>query len=184
MPKQVARPDLYSVLSRNVLVQVVRLQADQLVNALNEHLEERHKGNDAYKRKLLDKAMDHYTRALAIVNFVQAANPVDQDEIDSNKIDVLLNMAAVHIEKQDFGAAVSLCTDVLCMDGANIKALRRRAKACSLRHDYDHALSDLKELLELDPWDYDAHDESERVAKLKAQGVSTDKTTFRKMFRT
>lgn len=160
------------------------MQADQLVNALNEHLEERFKGNDAYKQKKFKEAMEHYTRALAIVNFVEAANPMDQEEIDSNKINVLLNIAAIHIVEQDFGAAVSLCTDVLCMDGVNVKALRRRAKASALRHDYDHALGDLRKLLELDPWDYNAHDESERVAKLKAQGMVTDKTTFRKMFHT
>ncbi|GMH39981.1 hypothetical protein BSKO_07885 [Bryopsis sp. KO-2023] len=167
---------------RVLAIQVVKLQTDQLVAALNEHLEERRKGNDAYKRKILDQAMEHYTRALAIVNFVEAANPVDQEEIERNKVSVLLNMAAVHVEKQDFGAAIGACGEVLGMEKDNAKALMRRAKAHALRHDFEKAQADLGRVLELDPWNFEVHDELQRIAKLRAKGSAMEKATFKRMF--
>lgn len=60
-------------------------------------LEERRAGNDAYQQGHFSKALHHYTRALAVVNFVVGQSPQDQSEVDHNKATTLLNMAAVHM---------------------------------------------------------------------------------------
>lgn len=66
-------------------------------------LAERQAGNKAYEQHHYDTALHHYTRALAIVNFVVGASSNDQAEIQHNKAAVLLNMAAAHMAQQVCG---------------------------------------------------------------------------------
>eukprot|EP00879_Flechtneria_rotunda_P014516 GHRR01015168.1.p1 GENE.GHRR01015168.1~~GHRR01015168.1.p1 ORF type:complete len:261 (+),score=137.46 GHRR01015168.1:97-879(+) len=76
------------------------LPSHMLVEALNEHLAERHAGNRAYKQQQYSKAHHHYMRALAVVNFVVGSNLDDQAEVDHNKAIVLMNLAALHMATQ------------------------------------------------------------------------------------
>eukprot|EP00775_Hariotina_reticulata_P013218 gene13218-13349_t len=117
------------------------LPSNLLVEALNEHLAERQAGNKAYEQQQYATALHHYTRALAIVNFVVAANPDDQAEIQHNKAAVLLNMAAAHMAQQDWGAAVGCCDDALAAaaqmdDDFTVRAWLRRCRANLGRHEY------------------------------------------------
>ena len=49
-------------------------------------LEERRKGNNAYKAGRYREAKESYLRALSIVNYVRGRNASDQSEIDRNKV--------------------------------------------------------------------------------------------------
>lgn len=63
-------------------------------------LAERQAGNRAYRQQQYETAMQHYQRALAVVNFVVGSNAADQAEVQHNKASVLLNIAAVHMAQQ------------------------------------------------------------------------------------
>eukprot|EP00803_Ostreobium_quekettii_P008768 evm.model.scf_4361.2 EVM.evm.TU.scf_4361.2 scf_4361:2653-7237(-) len=161
--------------------QTVRVNTDQLVHALNEHLAERRKGNAAYGAKRFSEALAHYERALAVVELVEAINPADAEEIDANKVAVLLNIAAVRVEEKSFGAAVEMCTRALQLDPKNAKGLLRRARAHAGRHDCGAARRDLSAALELDPWDFEARDMLERLERVEGREVSEEKAVCRNM---
>lgn len=60
-----------------------------------------------------------------------------QEEIEKNRVCVLLNLAAGHVALKEFGAAAKRCTEALALDPQNIKALLRRAKAYTGRREYE-----------------------------------------------
>ena len=83
----------------------------------------------------MDQAMHHYIRAKSIVDLVAGMGKADQEEIDKNKVAVLLNMAAVHMEQGEHAAACSSCTTALALDPKNVKGLVRRAQCYIARHE-------------------------------------------------
>ncbi len=83
----------------------------------------------------MDQAMHHYTRAKSIVDLVAGMGKSDQEEIDKNKVSVLLNIAAVHMEQGEHAAACSSCTAALALDPKNVKGLVRRAQCHIARHE-------------------------------------------------
>jgi Tfp pilus assembly protein PilF len=55
--------------------------------------------------------------------------------VDANRVAVLLNIAAVAVEKAEFRTAAQLCSRALALDPGSRKALLRRAKAHMGRHE-------------------------------------------------
>ncbi len=49
--------------------------------------------------------------------------------MDTNRVAVLLNIAAVAMARKQFGTATRLCSRALVLEPRNVKALLRRAKA-------------------------------------------------------
>ena len=98
-------------------------------------LTERRRGNDYYRRGQMDQAMHHYARAKSVVDLVAGMGKSDQEEIDKNKVSVLLNIAAVHMEQGEHAAACSSCTAALALDPKNVKGLVRRAQCHIARHE-------------------------------------------------
>lgn len=78
--------------------------------------------------------------------FTQASNRDDQEEVERNRASTLLNIAAVHMAQQEWGAAVGRCTAALALQPDDPKALLRRAKANVGRHEYAAAQADLSQL--------------------------------------
>ncbi|KAK3280441.1 hypothetical protein CYMTET_11721 [Cymbomonas tetramitiformis] len=154
--------------------QQVRLSTEQLVGALNEQIEERQKGNAQYKQHKFKRALSHYKRALAIVNFVVGMSSEDQKEVEVNKVACLLNIAAVHIALKDYGAAISSSTEALELDPKSIKALLRRAKAYGGRREYEAAQADLEKVKDLEPWNMEAEEEGNRLTRLRKKDLELD----------
>lgn len=100
-------------------------------------LMERRRGNEHYRSRNFQAARQHYDRALAVVELVKGAGPEEQHEIDANRLAVLLNLAALHLESGDFSQAAISCSQALEIDGSNAKGLLRRAKAYIAMHDYE-----------------------------------------------
>jgi len=143
--------------------QQVRLPTDQLMGALNEHLEERRKGNDLYKQRKFKAALSQYERALGIVELVVGMSGQDQKEVDRNRISTYLNIAAVHLAQKRPNEAKRFCDKAVDLDPENIKALLRRAKALVMAHEYAMAREDLSRVKDLEPWNAEAEEESRRV---------------------
>ena len=95
----------------------------------------RRQGNEQYNTRQLPEALEHYNNAKCVLENTKGAQPEDQAEVLHNLVTTELNIAAVHIAQQHYGAAVKSCTTALSMDNNNIKALTRRAKAHRGRHD-------------------------------------------------
>ena len=53
---------------------------------MHAQLEERRKGNTAYKAGRLPEAQECYRRALAIVEYARGGSAADQAEVDHNKV--------------------------------------------------------------------------------------------------
>lgn len=101
----------------------------------------RRQGNEHYKMKHFTEALDHYNKAKRLLLNIKASRDEDQQEIQRNQVAVELNIAAVHVSQQHYGAAIRSCTTALSIDGNNTKALMRRAKAHKGRHNLEVCLS-------------------------------------------
>ena len=64
----------------------------------------------------------------------------DQKEIDTNKVSVLLNIAAVLMERGEYAAACKHCTEALVLDPKNVRGLVRRAQCLIARHQHKASL--------------------------------------------
>ena len=103
-------------------------------------LAERRLGNQRYQAKDFEGARKHYERAKSIVDLVQGLGLAEQQEIDSNRVLTLLNLAALFLATREHRKAVRCCTEALQLDPGNRKALIRRAKASMKAHDYKACL--------------------------------------------
>eukprot|EP00899_Mesostigma_viride_P004330 jgi/Mesvir1/13899/Mv16025-RA.2 len=158
--------------------QAVKLNTMQLVPALNEHLSLRRAGNEYYQEREFEQAMLLYRKALAVVEFVQGRSPHDQEEIDKNRVTVLLNIAAVELECKNYGHAVEVCAKALELEPENSKGLLRRAKANIRRHEYEDAKKDLALLKKVDPYNFDADKEERFMHKLMREQEEKQKKQF------
>mmetsp|Transcript_15327 Transcript_15327/g.29585 ORF Transcript_15327/g.29585 Transcript_15327/m.29585 type:complete len:345 (+) Transcript_15327:191-1225(+) len=162
--------------------QCVRLPTDQLMGALNEHLEERRKGNDLYRQRKFNDALKQYERALGIVELVVGMSGFDQKEIDKNRISSYLNIAAVHLAQRNLGECIKFCSKAIELDECNIKGLLRRAKAYTLRHEYKSAKQDLERVKDLEPWNAEAEEDLRRLAKVLQKSMEEQKRIYSGLF--
>lgn len=83
---------------------------------------------------------------------------------------------------QEHGSAASFCTKALVIDPRNCKALLRRAKAHTGRHDYEAAAADLATLRMLDPDSLDAAEAAAALERARASHAKRQQSTFAGMF--
>eukprot|EP00887_Chlorella_sp_A99_P002559 scaffold6.g2559.t1 len=152
--------------------QVARLPTDQLVGALNEHLTERRQGNQAYRARDFAKALHHYERARAVVEFVQAREGVGLSRADQAEVDV----------NKEYGAAVEFCNKALGVDPRCAKALARRCKAHARRHKAGAAAGDLAALRALDPGHAELAELEAELARVQREATESERETFAHMF--
>ena len=108
---------------------------------------ERRQGNVHYKKRHFTDALQHYSKAVSMLEVIKGRVAEEQQEVDLNLGKVYLNIAAVHLQQQYYGEAKRWCTKALKLDASNGKALLRRAKAHMGRHNYQ-VTSGLREKLE------------------------------------
>lgn len=159
----------------------VSLAPEKLVSALNEHLDERRKGNGSYKAGRPAEAMMSYQRALAIVDWVKGATAADQAEVDKNRVAVLLNMAAASLTLEDYGDAAHSCSRALHLQPSNSLALLRRAKARAMRREFEAAEADLQAVRELH-WEEEVADVRRQMRSLQSADRVKDKAFCAKLF--
>lgn len=99
-------------------------------------LTQRQKGNLHYKKSDFPNALEYYTNAVSILESITGRAAEEQQEVDANLVKAYLNMAAVYLQEQHYGAAIGWCTKALEKDTVNDKALLRHAKAHLGRHNY------------------------------------------------
>lgn len=83
---------------------------------------------------------------------------------------------------QEFGTAVSFCDKALALDPASTKALLRRSRAHTGRHDYAAAEADVAALRQLDPLSLEAAEQAAAVERARAAHKRREQSTFAGMF--
>ena len=115
----------------------VRVETNNLVSALNEHVQLRMQGNQLYESRAFPEALEKYQAALSVVDLVQGTNPGDQGEIDKNRAATLMNIAATHMGVQAFGEAIRNLNEANRIVPNHPKLLMRRARAFTRRGAFD-----------------------------------------------
>lgn len=77
-------------------------------------MEEKEKGNAAYKKKNFSVALEHYNKAF---------------ELDSTDMTYLTNLAAVYFEQKEFEKCIELCTRAVDVGRENRADFKLIAKA-------------------------------------------------------
>jgi len=72
--------------------------------------------------------------------------------VNANRVAVLLNIAAVAMARQQYGTAVAFCGRALALEPRNTKALLRRAKAHTRRHELQVSTPALPAVCHRDSW--------------------------------
>ena len=67
---------------------------------------------------------------------VRGQGDAEQEEINANRVKVLLNMAALYLATKNHSKAVACCTEALQADEHSRIALLRRVKAYIRMHEY------------------------------------------------
>lgn len=106
----------------------------------------------------------------------------DQAEVDANHMAVHLNLAALHLATQDYGAVVAACDAALAIDASSRKALARRARAHIGRHEHGEAEADLARLRGIDPGCAELAELQAELARARASGAKQERETFAHMF--
>ena len=122
----------------------VRVESNNLVSALNEHVQLRMQGNQLYESRAFPEALEKYQAALSVVDLIQGTNPVDQGEIDKNRAATLMNIAATHMGVQAFGEAIRNLNEANHIVPNHPKLFMRRARAFTQRGAFDEARADVR----------------------------------------
>lgn len=102
--------------------------------------------------------------------------------MDANRLAVQLNLAALHLATQDYGAALAACDAALALQPGSARALARRARAHIGRHELAAAEADLADLRHADPGGAEAHALEAALASARARGARQDRETAARMF--
>eukprot|EP00668_Euglena_longa_P001472 GGOE01001749.1.p1 GENE.GGOE01001749.1~~GGOE01001749.1.p1 ORF type:complete len:688 (+),score=151.40 GGOE01001749.1:67-2130(+) len=112
---------------------------DAVMAAENDEAEqERQRGNQCFKHKRWEDALQHYSAAIRLAP-------------DHRKLVPMANRAAVWLELGRYMDAVADCDAVLCQDPHHRKALYRRGCAHQSLQNFSFALRDFEALREIDP---------------------------------
>ncbi|XP_054003896.1 sperm-associated antigen 1 [Hylaeus anthracinus] len=97
--------------------------------------QEREKGNEAFRSRDYEEALEHYNTSIKIDSNITAYN----------------NRAITYIKLQQYKKALNDCNIVLSIEYTNIKALLRRAMALEHLENPSKALADYEAVLRLEP---------------------------------
>lgn len=108
-------------------------------------------GNALFKAGKYARASKRYEKAAKFIEYDTNFSEEEKKQSKALKITCNLNNAACKLKLKDYKQAEKLCTKVLELDSANVKALYRRAQAYMNMADLDLAEFDIKKALEIDP---------------------------------
>ncbi|CAG9833790.1 unnamed protein product [Diabrotica balteata] len=110
-------------------------------------------GNEEYKNKNYKKASELYAKAIGILEQLmlkEKPHDIEWNEMDKQKVPILLNYAQCKLQEGDFYAVIEHCTNVLKSDKDNVKAYFRRAKGHVGAWNVEAAKNDFDKVIELD----------------------------------
>eukprot|EP01064_Diplonema_japonicum_P038955 TRINITY_DN9639_c1_g2_i1.p1 TRINITY_DN9639_c1_g2~~TRINITY_DN9639_c1_g2_i1.p1 ORF type:complete len:422 (+),score=159.79 TRINITY_DN9639_c1_g2_i1:48-1313(+) len=139
-------------------------------------------GNTYYKAKKTHMAIKKYERAIEYLDDETGTDDKQKQVLKDTKLPLYTNLAAAQLFENKNTECIEICTKALDIDGGNVKALVRRAKALNSLDKWPECRKDLDKVLEFDGKNSDALKEMEKLKKkMKAQDAK-DKQRFGNMF--
>jgi len=116
-------------------------------------LKTKENGNILYKNKNFKEALNIYKKALSELKEQQELDcgPEDAVALELEEAKICNNLANVCLKLEMYDEAEDYATDAIDADPTAVKGFYRRAKAHEGNGNKEAAISDLKELLEVDP---------------------------------
>lgn len=111
-------------------------------------------GNELYREHKHLEASEKYFEALSYLeqlSIKEKPQSEEWDKIESDKLPLLLNYAQCKMVLQDYRDAIRHTTSALEIDGNNVKAYYRRAKAHAACWNIEEAKKDFEQAVTLDP---------------------------------
>eukprot|EP01121_Diplochlamys_sp_Union-15-3_P003453 TRINITY_DN1333_c0_g2_i2.p1 TRINITY_DN1333_c0_g2~~TRINITY_DN1333_c0_g2_i2.p1 ORF type:complete len:286 (-),score=72.73 TRINITY_DN1333_c0_g2_i2:35-829(-) len=121
--------------------------------------EAKEQGNEAFKKALFEKAVDHYSRGIMASIVTNAPTEL--------LCTLLNNRAACNLQLHNHKSVIQDCTEVLKHQPQNVKSLMRRGLAYEYTEKWKDALADLTKARELDPNAKQAADAITRIKKVQ-----------------
>lgn len=140
-------------------------------------------GNYYYHKMNYVDSDRKYKKALRYIDWlIGSQKDYNATSIKNMKVSSLLNLAAVRLKKGKYKDVVDICDQVLVIEECNGKALYRRAQGKMGMKDYDGAIKDLNDALDICPNDKNVQTKLEMVKKQKLEYLKLEKQTFAKIF--
>lgn len=124
------------------------MNTEEKIEAAGKRKEE---GNALFKAGKYARASKRYEKAAKLIEYDTSFSEEEKKQSKALKVTCKLNNAACKLKLKDYKEAEKLCTKVLELESANVKALYRRAQAYMNMADLDLAEFDIKKALEIDP---------------------------------
>uniref|UniRef100_A0A7S2RU75 Protein unc-45 homolog B n=1 Tax=Mucochytrium quahogii TaxID=96639 RepID=A0A7S2RU75_9STRA len=106
-------------------------------------IQDKERGNDAFKSGRINDALMCYTDGLGKIKSAS-------EETKDIQVVLYQNRAACKLKEEDYQGAIEDCTKALQIDGNSVKALFRRAQAYTALKQVENAFKDLTLLMQLD----------------------------------
>lgn len=152
------------------------------MDKVTEGLKRKDQGNAWFQQQNWSRAIRKYERALEFVESDFGLDDEQKAAAKKLKIPTLTNLAQALINTGDFGKAIEKCDKCLALDGVNVKALFRRAKANHARGDWELAKPDLVKALQIDPANGDVQRELAAVQEKERAQAQRDKARYGNLF--
>eukprot|EP01095_Lingulamoeba_sp_RSL-Kostka_P006790 TRINITY_DN214_c2_g1_i1.p1 TRINITY_DN214_c2_g1~~TRINITY_DN214_c2_g1_i1.p1 ORF type:complete len:250 (-),score=101.54 TRINITY_DN214_c2_g1_i1:170-919(-) len=178
----------------------------KFTNDLNSAEDHKVKGNDAFRKGELKKALKNYHFAHMYIrgveqngsksgmggmggmgSILQQKQPKlsseEEDRANELYISTFSNMAAVHLKLLEYKKCVNDCNKVLDRDENNVKALYRRGCAYLKIKDLDAAQEDLENIISIDPNNGSAKKQLKICKKAQKKYEENEKKRYQRMFK-
>ncbi|KAM6979547.1 peptidyl-prolyl cis-trans isomerase FKBP5 [Aplochiton taeniatus] len=142
----------------------------------------KHKGNQFFKAGRYHQAVIQYQRIVSWLEMECGACFEQQQKIRDLLLVSQLNLALCFLRLKEFSHVVDNCNKVIELDGKNEKALYRRGEARLHRNEFSLALTDFRQVLQVNSANRAAHAQIS-ICQLKIrEHHERDKTIYANMF--
>ncbi|KAK7601063.1 hypothetical protein V9T40_008504 [Parthenolecanium corni] len=155
-------------------------------------------GNHFYQHQRYFLAARKYKKAIIYYNWCRKKyNEQDKEDngngkkienndwinLDSLKLNCLLNLSAAELKQQRYKRCVEICNEVLKSDRNNVKAIFRKGQANVALNNPELGLECFERARRLEPHDRKIVEEIRKVKKRMNDYLNIEKQTFAKMFK-
>ncbi|KAM9410349.1 peptidyl-prolyl cis-trans isomerase FKBP5 [Pholidichthys leucotaenia] len=115
------------------------------------------KGNQYFKAGHYYQAVIQYQRIISLLEMEYSAGVEQQKRIQDNVLTSHLNLALCFLRLKEFSQVVDNCNKAIELDENNEKALYRRGEARLCRNEFNLAMADFQQVLQVNPSNRAAH---------------------------